>query len=338
MPSGSANKLKLPSRDSAFTLIETLTACAVFMVILMLMLVMTSHVSKITTKGTSSISAFQEARTAFETVQRTLSQAVLNSYWDYDSPTAPRNYLRASELHFVTGKADEVTALSNTLGSAIFCQAPLATSNTQKAQNDLLNAVGFYVRFSESPDVPGFMNAQAADTRAWRLWMYLEPTEELKVYSTYNGKPQAASDLTWFQDHLSTPENNHVLANNVILMLIRAGYSDANGDWRESYVYDSRGESETNTHPQAPEVHQIPPMLHITLLTLDARTAGQLLAQSGGAPYHLIPSNLFSEAGDYRKDIETLTDHLNGRPLGGIPLQYRIFETTVNVTSSKWSR
>jgi uncharacterized protein (TIGR02599 family) len=340
MHSGLADERKRPQRAAAFTLVETLTACAVFMIILMLMLVMTSNLTRITSRGTASINAFQEARTAFETVQRMLSQAVLNSYWDYDSPTAPAHYLRASELHFVTGPSADLTNLSDTVGSAIFCQAPLAmTSGTAlRTQTDLLNTLGFYVRFSESPDVPDFLSDQKEQTKAWRLWMVLEPTEELKVYSSYSGKPQAPSDLSWFQTQLTIPENNHVLANNVILFLVRAGYSDANGDWKESFVYNSRGASETNTSPQAPEIHQIPPMLHITLVTIDSATATKLLGQSGGQPYDLLPPDTFIDAAKYRDDIETLNQHFNSRPLGGIPLEYRIFETTVNVTSSKWSR
>lgn len=329
------------SPPAGFTILELLAAGTVFAMILVITLVMTSHLGRVTTDTTSSVAAFQEARTAFETMNRMLSQAVLNTYWDYDDPVNPANYLRASELHFVVGPAQELTGLGETAGSAVFCQAPLGLTNSPelKFQPSLLNALGFYVRFSFSEDLPDFLAGKRPETGAWRLWMFQQPTEDLAVYERFNTTPQAPSDLTWIQGEIGNAAWNHVLGNNVIFLLIRAGHSDESGDWRETYVYNSRGTTPTDVSPQAVQIHQLPPVLQVTLVAIDQRTADRLLAHSGGNVYNLFPENadLFSDAEKYPEDMEKLLGHLDSRPLGGIPISYRVFESAVNLTTAKWS-
>lgn len=337
---GLANRRRLTT--PGFTLLELLTAGSVFLLILALTLVMISNLTRLTTESTSSLAAFQEARTAFETMNRLLSQAVLNTYLDYDNPATPQHYLRASELHFTLGPAADLTGLTATAGSAIFCQAPLglASAPALKSQPDLLNALGFYIRFSPSEDLPDFMSAKKPATAAWRLWMLIQPAEDLSIYELYNGNPQKASDYSWFRSALAVPEYNHVLANHIILVLIRAGYPDASGNWRESYLYNTRGTSASSAFPQATEIHQLPPTLHLTLVAIDQRTADRLLAHQGGNAYDLMPGTpgLFTDAAHYREDLAALQTHLNERPIDGIPINFRVFEASVKPTSAKWSK
>lgn len=338
MRSGFKNN-KCPSRG--FTLVEMLVAAGVFLLILGLTLVITTHLTRLTSENTSSLSAFQEARTAFETMNRMISQSVLNTYWDYDDPSDPKAYLRASELHFILGPAADITNFPDTAGSAIFFQAPLGiTANPSlKSLPDLLNSAGFYIRFSASDDLPDFLAHQKANTFAWRLWMLLEPTEDLTVYSLYDGNPQKRSDLSWFQQRLQETAKNHVLANNAILLIIRAGYMDTEGKWEERYVYNSRGMLEaTDSYPQKPETHQLPPILYLTLVVIDQPTADKLRILHNDQIYNLIPPDKFSDASQYHNDLEDLQTHLDSRPLEGIPINYRIFETTINPAASKWSQ
>jgi len=337
---GSANK-RPEQKLRGFTLVELLAAGAVFMLILALTLMITSNLAKWTKEGSSSLAAFQEARTAFETMNRMLSQAVLNTYWDYDDPNNPSRYLRASELHFVMGPAAGTTGLSQTAGSAVFCQAPMGLTSVAafKFQPNLLNALGFYVRFSQSEDLPDFLVSQKPQSGAWRLWLYFQPTESFKVYENYDESPQAPSNSSWLQGDIANPVRNHVLANNIIFLLIRAGHRDADGDWQWSYVYDSRRSASDPILPQAVEVHQLPPALSVTLVAIDQRTADLLRDHSGGAAYDLLPSGgIFTNPEIYQEDMEDFSRHLNNRPLAGIPVQYRVFETVVNITSSRWSR
>jgi len=317
----------------AFTLVELLAAMSTLVLLLLFTLSITSHVSRITASNGPS---FQEARTAFETITRMLSQALLNPYWDYDNPATPNRYIRASELHFVAGPAPALTALSDTVGSAVFFQAPLgytATPSLRKMPR-LLNSLGFYVRFSTSPHIPPYLDTPAARsaTAAYRLWMFMEPAEEMTVYDLYNASPQAASDFSWFRPGLAVTAKNHVLANHVILLLIRSSYRDANGDVVETYMYDSRPGMSGGVQPI--EMHQIPETLHVTLVAIDDATATRLLAASDG-PYQLVDPELFDTASDYANDLVKFQDDLNGNP---VPVHYRIFESTVNVSASKWSR
>lgn len=327
----------LKKRVSAFTLLELLVAAAVLAMILALLLPVLSSVTRIVS---SNPPTFQEARTAFETMNRLLSQAVMNTYWDYDNPHIPERYLRASELHFVLGAAPTLTGLPQSRGSAVFFQAPLGQSENSDLRNlrDLLNSAGFYVAFSQSEHLPPYLISEKPQTAAWRLWMWRQPPEDLSVYSLYNADPQGTSQTTWFLNDLGTASHTHVLANNVVLLLFRASYEDASGNLVESYIYDSRPTFSGSTQPI--EMHQIPPLLHATLVVIDQKTADRLLASSGGSRYDLISDDLFKadQADQYAQDIEDLQIHLNGRPLSGIPVNYRIFEATLPMNASQWSR
>lgn len=318
-----------------FSILELLVAVSVLVLMLVLLLPIVTNVTRVTT---SNPPTFQEARTAFETMTRLLGQALLNTYWDYDDPRDPQLYVRASELHFVTGPARDLTGFGETAGCAVFFQAPLSQSSDHglKTQSDLLNSVGFYTRFSESEHLPSYLQSEKSATAAWRLWMYLQPAENFAVYTIYNGNPQADSNLSWFRNDLNTASRNHVLANNVILLLIRASYEDSAGDPVISYAYDSRPSFSGAEQPAA--MHQIPPLLHASLVVIDQRTADRLLLASNGGSYNLIPEDLFSDASEYASDLTRLQNHLHGRPIGGIPIQYRIFEATIQMSSAQWSR
>ncbi len=323
--------------QGAFTLLEVLVAFAVFSLLLTALLTITSRVTALISAPQPS---FQEARTAFETMNRILSQAVLNTYWDYDSIQNPRKYLRASELHFVVGAGGTLTSMNGVSGSAVFCQAPLGVTGNGsfKARAALLNNVGFYVQKSASKDTPGFVGLAPAETAASRLWMFLEPAEETRTLSVFNGDAQSKSRLDWLADGLQRQDNHHILANNVALLLIRCSYRDANGNTVVSYAYDSRPKDDAwkTAGKQPVEMHQFPEALQLTLIALDERTA-QFLREH--ANYELIPSDrdLFVDAADYAEDIAALKQYFDSRPFGGRLLGYRIFEATVDIGSAKWS-
>ena len=110
---------------AGFTILEVMVASAVFVLLLGLLMSTISQTSTVTRRATEKVSAFQGARSAFELLTSKLSQATMNSYWDYDSPTTPTKYIRKSELHFVVGPAGQ-TPLPGTSGTgqAVFFQAP----------------------------------------------------------------------------------------------------------------------------------------------------------------------------------------------------------------------
>ncbi len=66
-----------------------------------IILAVTDSVSATIRHSTAGIEAQSAARTGFDLLNRNLSQATLNPYWDYDNPLAPTVYLRQSDLQFV---------------------------------------------------------------------------------------------------------------------------------------------------------------------------------------------------------------------------------------------
>ena len=86
----------VPRRASAFTLIELLAATAVFIVLLGIILAVTNSVSATIRHSTAGLEASSAARTGFDLINRYLSQATLNPYWDYDNPLAPTCLLYTS--------------------------------------------------------------------------------------------------------------------------------------------------------------------------------------------------------------------------------------------------
>ena len=79
----------------------SITVLAILGVVLLGMLWETQ---RIWTSSTRRTEAFREARAAFESLSRNLSQAALRSYWDYDDANDPTTYVRRSELRFPFGQ------------------------------------------------------------------------------------------------------------------------------------------------------------------------------------------------------------------------------------------
>lgn len=153
------------SPSAAFTLIELLTAMTVLLIMVLVMVGMTNQTNKIWRSSRARITAFQQARNAFERVTSTLSQATLTTYLDYyeappsvnsrsdvlrralrdfnNDPQAyslaaaafkPATYDRASDLQFVCGQSEVGVSplikprgvVSGTRpGHALFFEAPI---------------------------------------------------------------------------------------------------------------------------------------------------------------------------------------------------------------------
>jgi uncharacterized protein (TIGR02599 family) len=123
----------------AFSLVEMLVAVAIFVMILLIVTQLISTTEQAWQRSSGTIQAFQSARIAFDTVYRTLSEATLNTYYDYYNASyvsftsyaanntsssfnfVPKYYGRNSELHFISGKA-LVTAPRTQVTQSIFFQ------------------------------------------------------------------------------------------------------------------------------------------------------------------------------------------------------------------------
>lgn len=308
----------------ALSLIELVVGMAIFTLLLMLLFGIISQTSSTWTNARNQVGSFQSVRLAFNLLTRTLSQGTLNVYGDYDNPSDPKSYIRNSNLHFII---DAPQGDDFGQGNSIFFQAKLGKSgSTDRGMESLLNAVGYFVTYGKDPNLPDFL--AASDRNRFRLMQYLEPSEDLTVYST--------TDKQWFQKNLMA--NSTVIADNVILALFWPRLSEqeeASGERiTENYLYDSR--SKANVLPQPVSANQLPPLVTVTLVAIDEDVANRL-ANSAGPPTEITSclSGLFkqpkSEA--YAEDLAKLEDRLNQARIG-----YQLFTSTIPLRESKWTK
>jgi len=184
---------------AGFTILEVMVASAVFIMLLGLLMSTISQTSLVTRRATEKVSAFQGARSAFELITSKLSQATMNSYWDYDSPTNPTKYIRKSELHFVVRPAgeDPLPGTSGT-GQAVFFQAPGGGSEnpTYNGMENLLNAYGYFIEYKAEDELP-FRTSSAPKYR-YCLMQAIVDTEDLKVFSS-----NETTGKDWIKDYNS---------------------------------------------------------------------------------------------------------------------------------------
>src|ERR1043165_7333896 len=79
--------MRSPRPNSAFTLVELMVSTAVIVLIFATLLTMTDSTQRLTQSTSAKVEQFREARVAFEAMTRRISQATLNTYWDYQYQT-----------------------------------------------------------------------------------------------------------------------------------------------------------------------------------------------------------------------------------------------------------
>jgi uncharacterized protein (TIGR02599 family) len=227
----------------AFTLIELLVSVTFLVILMLVVSQVIGIVQRTWVRANSRVSQFREARQAFDTLSRSLSQATLNNYWDneFDSVgtdaagqqiTLAKDYFRQSELQFVCGPTSKVIPSAagspqNYPGHAVFFQAPLgiaslvatasqagsgaqAPVNTENMVN-LLCGRGYFVEWgSDASFRPAFLdqlnNAVPVRSRL-RLMEYSPTAEKNRIYDT-NLRPITSHSMEWYQDVLTTEVQN----------------------------------------------------------------------------------------------------------------------------------
>jgi len=311
---------------AAFTILEVLVASAVFIMLLGLLMSTISQTSTVTRRATEKVSAFQGARSAFELLTSKLSQATMNSYWDYDSPTTPTKYIRKSELHFIVGPAgqDSLPGTSGT-GQAVFFQAPGGVTGdaTYSGMDNLLNAFGYYIDYKEESGLA--FQTTAATTYRYRLMRSVVNTEDLRVYTD-----NSTSGSTWISGN-----NSAVVAENIVYMAIwprKATSEDSAGNaLTTTFAYNSR--LNVTSSPQPDTANQLPPTVQVTLVAID-ETSAQRFCTSSSAPTQISSafSGLFttSSVSQFESDLETLAQQMTANGV-----TFRVFTTIVPMRESK---
>jgi uncharacterized protein (TIGR02599 family) len=332
-----------PLRSRAgFSILEVLVASAVLALLLVAMLSMTDQVQKTYRSTLGKAEQFREARVAFESITRRLSQATLNTYWDYDSPTTPTKYLRQSELRFLSGNASGllsgVTPAISSTTHAVFFQAPFGfTSNsTYGGMESMVNTWGYFIEFgSDSALRPDPVNTAGVPVKyRFRLYEMMEPSESLSLYK-YTGNSTASKTYTgrtWFTDALDKPNrSSRVLAENIVALIFRPlePATPPNTDPIDltkdtNYTYDTAG-SVANIR------NQLPPYIEVTMVAIDEVSARRL--ENGATAPDFGLTGFFTQTSNYDQNLETLRTNLTDRKIN-----YRIFTANVSIQGAKWSR
>jgi uncharacterized protein (TIGR02599 family) len=286
---------------------------------------LTGSASNLWRKSVSQGQRFREPRRGMETIQRTLSQATLNTYFDYllDSSGNPTSYGRMSELRFICGPSTSLGVPGTSVTQAIFFQAPTGdvTNASLRPLNSLLNTQGFYIQFGEDPLQPTFV--AASKRYRFRLMQLIEPSESLSIYtkvaaaSPYNG-------TDWFTDALGVSTNSHVLAENIIALIFRVRDPANPGTFYYSYS------SAPNTSVPL-QKHQLPPVVDVTLVAVDEQSFNRIQGTSTSSP-DLGLGALFQTAANYSADLATLESTLVEKGY-----DYRVFASSVSIEGAKWS-
>ncbi len=243
-------------RRAAFTIVELLAATAVFTGLMLLLVTATNQTGDMWRRSAAKIEQFQQARRGFESMTRRVSQATLNTYWDYSFPivngkpdrsAVPDGYLRQSELRFRTGIAQQLIGSADGITRpthAIFFQAPLGfvdddlvvrkdPSKSHKPLSNLMNTWGYFLEVTDdSQFVPQFLTGIIPARTRSRLMEVMEPSETLKmdnpsIYSDGAKKGEPIDPnwdnpkwLNWFTVPVSRRTNVRVLAENVLALII----------------------------------------------------------------------------------------------------------------------
>lgn len=313
---------------AAFSLLEALVATAVLILLVTVLFSTLDNSSRALRRANAQMEAFQEARTAFDTLVRSLRSATLNTYWEYDNPTQPKRYIRQSELHFVARPGSAAGPGQD----GIFFQSARSYNTDQgggRALTGVLNTCGFYVEFG--PDSPP---AGIPVRHRHRLRQLLLPGEQMTAY-----RSGAANDFRWFSDYWN---ESATLADNVILLLAWPKLKsplDPNDPDSDSLTSDYSYNSRTGARddPQPPTANQMPPLIELTMVVIDEASAARMEA-GNAAPAQITAAlaGLFetSTRADYEKDMAELERRLQASVP---PIAYRIFHTTLPIEESQWS-
>ncbi|MDR1191606.1 MAG: Verru_Chthon cassette protein C [Verrucomicrobiales bacterium] len=328
-----------PRRWRAFTLVEVMASVAVLSLILVILMAVTVQLSNLWQRTSGQIEQFRGARMAFESLTRRLSQATLNTYWDYDNPTTPTRYVRQSELRFLMGSTAALTGgAASRPTHAVFFQAPLGLVDDTRADAaaadglaNLLNTCGYFIEFgdneAERPRIFGL--TIGAPRYRYRLYEFIQPANALTLYN-FTGTTRDYTGRDWFDlDAADRPA--HILADNVIALVLRPRLSAQDADGAPQftdYGYDSTA---TNSDAALNPKNQLPPIVSVTLVAIDETTARRL--ENGGAAPDFGLDALFVNAGQQEEDLRALEDNLIASHAN-----YRIFTANIAIHGAKWSR
>lgn len=357
-------------KRAGFTLVEMMVSSVIVVLLSAMFVSMLGQTGGIWQRTAGKVEQFREARAAFETMTTRLAQATLNTYWDYDNALLPTRYRRRSELRFISGPADSLLGDAPEgrarLTHAVFFQAPLGVTETERFRSyeNLLCTWGYFLETGDDRALrPGVVGANMVPLRVRpRLYELWQPSETNRIYKFTSGASgRGYTGREWFRQLLAkeTPPV-HVLAENVLALVItpRLAPADeeeikgipatpADADFSPlapEYLYDSSPTSvgnpatQRNLDPRTNPVHQLPPMLQVTMVACDEVSIARLgYTDTDEDPLSLAAK--FRDSREFTSELllaggeESIESQLIARKAG-----YRIFTTNVVIRGAKWSR
>ncbi len=356
-------------QQAGFSLMEVLLSTAILAIIMVGLMTAMGTVQRTFVTSRGKTHEFREARQAFELLTRTLSQATLNTYWDYyyagtksnvppaTGSSAPSGYVRQSELQFLVGAAADLVSKKATPathpGHAIYFQVPAGLMADGRSAGTLLNARGYAVRFgSDEENRPPFLREYDIATH-WRYQLveYRPPSERSEGGgSIQQGNMIYAKPTTWFQEDADS--NTRVVADNILLLLFSARVADSvasatkQSPWHiaPQYRYNSLDTDNSTAGIDSVRVsadgkvyqgtqHLLPPTVMVTLVVAEETSFQRWI---NGRQNHEVDilteaGAPFAEASRYEHDIDMLKAYLNRQKLN-----YRVFSTSVALRNARW--
>ncbi len=333
-------------------MVELMVGIVISIILIGVLLAAMTQLSTTVRTVDSKIDAFQGAEAAFDLMTQTLSDATLNTYYDYDSSSAPTTYLRRSDLHFlVEQNSNLTTAFPNSnanSGQSAFFQSPVGYSNnsTYAHTPGLLNACGYFIQFG--PDSASWPTIFTAGSRTihyrYRLMQAVQSTEFNGIFgdlesTTAEGGSGTFPTTPWFKSlgSVALP-----IAENVIALVIwpqSPAVTSASGVSTD-YQYSSRQGLPTPSNSLQSE--QLPQILQVTIVAIDNASALRLDTGSPSPPTVIenalkggsTGTGLFKTASttQYTADLASLE-----QALGTAHIQYQVLATSVTLRESKWS-
>ena len=364
--------MRFHHKNAGFTLIEVLVSAGIVVVLMVVLLGMTDQTQRMVRSTSAKVEQFQEARVAFESMTRHLSQATLNTFWDYDNPTKPTKYIRAAELRFRSDSMKNLTGGTGPNGNpqpshGVFFQAPLGVVDPMinpslRPLDHLINTWGYFVEIGSDADkLPTFLKNTVEPRKRYRLMELMQPSEQLGIYTPSSQVPTIS---TWFALSVKAATNRpvRVLAENIVALIVLPRLSVADEElWKKltksktapilapNYQYDSSNPAnKQNSDPLLNTLNQIPPVVQVVMVAIDEPSAQRLEDRFGSDPYlgiNYAPDQLSSST--LFADPASLDDSTSGKKgdltkiqesLVSKKLSYRIFSTNVSIRGAKWSR
>lgn len=236
------------------------------------------------------------------------------------------------------------------------------------ALSNLLCSRGYYVAFNGDGDYrPPFLNTalKSTERKRYRLMEFIPPSEADKIYFEYAEKDATDPTVRHFDRWYRLPQDlvnySRPLAENILALCISPREPLADRQSNASSTLSPEMVDRLMTGKMAPNFefnseedrdpkdgyfdHVLPPLVKITMISIDEPSAIRLDAKFEGRPYMkntrggLVPRPTWLTSADsLASDLASFTQLVEDQAKEGSSprIRYKIFSSTINIKSSKW--